>query len=66
MAQRICEVELSGCSKPGYVDSAEGERNHIITKNFAKAVWNVLKEYTKKLKVIESHIHSIRVISWVK
>lgn len=65
VAQRICEVELSGCSKLG-VDSSEGERNHIITKNFAKAVWNVLKEYNKKLKVTESHIHSICVVSWVE
>ncbi|KAK9946915.1 hypothetical protein M0R45_012355 [Rubus argutus] len=59
VAQRICEVELSGCSKLG-VDSSEGERNHIITKNFAKAVWNVLKEYNKKLKVADNEIQHLR------
>lgn len=28
------------------------ERNHLIMQNFAKAIWQVLKQYRDKLKVI--------------
>lgn len=28
------------------------ERSHIIMQNFAKVIWNVLKQYNSKLKVI--------------
>ncbi|TXG52036.1 hypothetical protein EZV62_021205 [Acer yangbiense] len=42
--------------KPNAVDLAKKERNHQITQNFAKAVWNVLKQYNEKLKVAESEM----------
>lgn len=34
------------------VDSAKTERKDQITQKFAKAMWNVLKEYNDKLKVM--------------
>lgn len=46
---------MSGGPKLCYVDAADGERNHQIMQSFAKTIWNVLKEYNKKLKVIKSH-----------
>ncbi|KAJ4702145.1 Kinesin-like protein [Melia azedarach] len=42
------------------VDLAKRERNYQITQKFAKAVWNVLKQYNEKLKVAESEVQSLR------
>ncbi|CAG7902135.1 unnamed protein product [Brassica rapa] len=37
------------------------EREHIIMRNFAKVVWNVLKQYNEKLKVVaEGDICSLK------
>lgn len=36
------------------------EREHIIMRNFAKAVWSVLKQYNEKLKVAEGDICSLK------
>lgn len=36
------------------------EREHIIMRNFAKVVWNVLKQYNEKLKVAEGDICSLK------
>lgn len=49
-------MDMSGCapSKSGCADSGKGERNHQIMQSFAKALWNVLKQYKEKLKVIQS------------
>ncbi|KAI9200755.1 hypothetical protein LWI28_012843 [Acer negundo] len=46
--------------KPNAVDLSKKERNHQITQNFAKAVWNVLKQYNEKLKVAESEMKILR------
>ncbi|KAJ6757629.1 KINESIN-LIKE PROTEIN KIF23 [Salix koriyanagi] len=35
------------------------ERNHEVMQNFAKALWNVLKQYKEKLMVAESEIQSL-------
>ncbi|KAK2660750.1 hypothetical protein Ddye_007283 [Dipteronia dyeriana] len=63
------QLSADGCSKdikdhapvkPNAVDLAKKERNHQITQNFAKAVWNVLKQYNEKLKVTESEMKTLR------
>ncbi|XP_058785455.1 kinesin-like protein KIN-6 [Vicia villosa] len=36
------------------------ERNHIIMRNFARVIWNVLKQYNSKIKVAESEILSLK------
>ncbi|CAH2036756.1 unnamed protein product [Thlaspi arvense] len=36
------------------------EREHIIMRNFAKVLWNVLKQYNEKLKVAEGDICSLK------
>ncbi|ONI32362.1 hypothetical protein PRUPE_1G363400 [Prunus persica] len=58
----ICKVDMSGCapSKSGCADSGEGERNHQIMQSFAKALWNVLKQYKEKLKVADNEIQHLR------
>nr|XP_011459106.1 PREDICTED: armadillo repeat-containing kinesin-like protein 1 [Fragaria vesca subsp. vesca] len=60
VAQRICKSEMSGGPKLCYVDAADGERNHQIMQSFAKTIWNVLKEYNKKLKVANNEIKNLR------
>ncbi|XP_050214190.1 kinesin-like protein KIN-6 isoform X2 [Mercurialis annua] len=45
---------MSDCS-----NLATRERNHTIMQNFAKALWNVLKECNGKLKVAERTIESM-------
>ncbi|GAV56737.1 Kinesin domain-containing protein [Cephalotus follicularis] len=42
------------------VDLTKRERNNQIMQNFAKALWNVLKEYNEKLKLAESEMRSLR------
>ncbi|XP_061373289.1 kinesin-like protein KIN-6 [Gastrolobium bilobum] len=39
---------------------AQSERSHIIMRNFAKVLWNVLKQYNSKLKVAETEIQSLK------
>lgn len=39
-------------TKSDFVDGPEKERNHQILQNFTKAIWNVLKQYKQKLKVL--------------
>lgn len=39
-------------TKSDFVDGPEKERNHQILQNFTKAMWNVLKQYKQKLKVL--------------
>ncbi|KAK7352235.1 hypothetical protein VNO80_17654 [Phaseolus coccineus] len=36
------------------------ERSHIIMQNFAKVIWNVLKQYNSKLKVAEMEMESLK------
>ncbi|KAH9693421.1 kinesin-like protein KIN-6 [Citrus sinensis] len=50
-----CQLSEEGCVR---VDSAK-ERNDQIMQKFAKAMWNVLKEYNHKLKVAEIKIKSL-------
>ncbi|XP_058225488.1 kinesin-like protein KIN-6 isoform X2 [Rhododendron vialii] len=37
----------------------EKERKNVIMQNFAKAIWNVLKQYKEKLKVAENQIQTL-------
>ncbi|XP_050364990.1 kinesin-like protein KIN-6 [Argentina anserina] len=60
VVQKVCKVELSGFLKLCYVEGTNGERNHQIMQSFAKAIWNVLKEYNKKLKVADHEIKNLR------
>ncbi|KAJ1387629.1 P-loop containing nucleoside triphosphate hydrolase [Sesbania bispinosa] len=39
---------------------AHGERSHIIMRNFARVIWNILKQCNSKLKVAEMEIQSLR------
>nr|TKR75077.1 kinesin heavy chain isoform X3 [Populus alba] len=38
------------------------ERNHQVMQNFAKALWNVLKQYKEKLMVAEREIESLNEV----
>ncbi|KAJ6884160.1 kinesin-like protein KIN-6 isoform X1 [Populus alba x Populus x berolinensis] len=38
------------------------ERNHQVMQNFAKALWNVLKQYKEKLMVAEREIESLNKV----
>ncbi|KAK6938972.1 Kinesin motor domain, partial [Dillenia turbinata] len=58
------EVDELAPDKSNLVDK---DRNDFIMKNFAKALWNVLKQYKKKLEVLifclletESEAHDLR------
>ncbi|XP_062163300.1 kinesin-like protein KIN-6 isoform X1 [Alnus glutinosa] len=61
-ASRICRLDVSenATKKSDFVDLAEKERNHQIMQNFAKALWNVLKQYKQKLEAAESEIQSLK------
>lgn len=54
------DVSENATIKLDFVDLAERERNHQIMQNFAKSIWNVLKEYKQKLKVAECEVNSLR------
>ncbi|CAH8391089.1 unnamed protein product [Eruca vesicaria subsp. sativa] len=59
------EVNLEGkkadqTEKPSPKLEDNNEREHIIMRNFAKVVWNVLKQYNEKLKVAEGDICSLK------
>ncbi|KAJ6693873.1 hypothetical protein OIU85_004641 [Salix viminalis] len=43
-------------------DDLPRERNHQVMQNFAKALWNVLKQYKEKLMVAESEIQSLNEV----
>ncbi|KAG6585535.1 Kinesin-like protein KIN-6, partial [Cucurbita argyrosperma subsp. sororia] len=45
-------------TKPSHSKSAE--RNHLIMQNFAKAIWQVLKQYRDKLKSAENENQNLR------
>ncbi|CAK7341665.1 unnamed protein product [Dovyalis caffra] len=47
--------------KPDSVDLPR-ERNHQVMQNFAKALWNVLKQYKEKLMVAEREIQSLNEV----
>ncbi|KAK6939327.1 Kinesin motor domain [Dillenia turbinata] len=51
------KVDVFAPAKSNLVDK---ERNDLIMKNFAKALWNVLKQYKKKLEVAESEACDLR------
>ncbi|XP_024930248.1 kinesin-like protein KIN-6 isoform X2 [Ziziphus jujuba] len=46
--------------KSNRVGQTQEDRNHLILQNFAKALWNVLKQYNEKLKVAEDDIQTLR------
>lgn len=47
--------------KPDSIDLPR-ERNHQVMQNFAKALWNVLKQYKEKLMVAEREIQGLNEI----
>ncbi|XP_027354591.1 kinesin-like protein KIN-6 [Abrus precatorius] len=59
-ASTICKLGAnSSVSFKSECDSQlQTERSHIIMQNFAKVIWNVLKQYNSKLKVAEMEIES--------
>ncbi|KAL3012852.1 hypothetical protein AAZX31_06G021900 [Glycine max] len=51
-ASTLCKLESSSSVtfKPECDSQVQSERGHIIMQNFAKVIWNVLKQYNSKLK----------------
>ncbi|XP_011047061.1 PREDICTED: kinesin heavy chain isoform X1 [Populus euphratica] len=47
--------------KPDSIDLPR-ERNHQVMQNFAKALWNVLKQYKEKLMVAEREIQGLNEV----
>ncbi|CAJ2642931.1 unnamed protein product [Trifolium pratense] len=60
-SKKVCKLDASSSvSLKLECDSHSGnDRSHIIMRNFARVLWNVLKEYNSKLKVAESKILSL-------
>ncbi|KAL2346236.1 hypothetical protein Fmac_000236 [Flemingia macrophylla] len=58
----LCKLDTSSfvSFKPECDSDAKSERSHIIMQNFAKVIWNVLKQYNSKLKVAEIEIESLK------
>ncbi|XP_058090903.1 kinesin-like protein KIN-6 isoform X4 [Magnolia sinica] len=55
------EVHKCGPLSGEYFDeSRRKERNDRVMRDFAKALWNVLKEYKKKLEVSENEVQSLK------
>jgi hypothetical protein len=52
---RICRLVVSenATKISDFVYLANNERNHQIMQNFAKAQWNVLKQYKQQLEVLQ-------------
>ncbi|KAK7283421.1 hypothetical protein RIF29_12925 [Crotalaria pallida] len=61
-ASAVCQLDAISCVplKPECDSQAQGERSHIIMRNFAKVLWSVLKQYNSKLKVSEREIQSLK------
>ncbi|KHN09080.1 Kinesin-like protein 5 [Glycine soja] len=61
-ASTLCKLESSSSVtfKPECDSQVQSERGHIIMQNFAKVIWNVLKQYNSKLKVAEMEIESLK------
>ncbi|XP_017435274.1 kinesin-like protein KIN-6 isoform X2 [Vigna angularis] len=54
------DVNSSVSLKSEFDRQVPSERSHIIMQNFAKVIWNVLKQYNSKLKVAEMEIESLK------
>ncbi|XAR61644.1 hypothetical protein NMG60_11016119 [Bertholletia excelsa] len=54
------EVDNSTFIEDGITSLAKEERNNKIMQNFAKALWNVLKQYKEKLEVAENQIQCLQ------
>ncbi|KAI9113139.1 hypothetical protein K1719_015664 [Acacia pycnantha] len=60
-APRACKLEANSRAGKSVCDSqTQSDRSHIIMQNFAKALWNILKQYNAKLKDAEMEIKSLR------
>ncbi|XP_019438062.1 PREDICTED: kinesin-like protein KIN-6 isoform X3 [Lupinus angustifolius] len=57
-----CKLDTSSCAslKPECDSQTQSERSHIIMRNFAKALWSVLKQSNSKLKAAEMEIQSLK------
>nr|QWT43321.1 kinesin-like protein KIN11A [Citrullus lanatus] len=47
-------------TKSSHTELAGTERNHLIMQNFAKAIWQVLKQYRDKLKSAENENQTLQ------
>ncbi|XP_054799784.1 kinesin-like protein KIN-6 isoform X2 [Prosopis cineraria] len=57
----VCKLKANRRTPKSQRDSqAQSERSHVIMQNFAKALWNILKQYNSKLKVAEMEIQNLR------
>ncbi|ESQ34793.1 hypothetical protein EUTSA_v10006798mg [Eutrema salsugineum] len=56
------KADLTDRSSPRleHVAPDKNDREHIIMRNFARVLWNVLKQYNEKLKVAEGDICSLK------
>ncbi|TKY75259.1 Kinesin protein KIF18A [Spatholobus suberectus] len=61
-ASTLCKFDASSSvSFKSECDSqVRSERSHIIMQNFARVIWNVLKQNNSKLKVAEMQIESLK------
>ncbi|KAE9586709.1 hypothetical protein Lal_00004444 [Lupinus albus] len=61
-ASSECKLDTSSSVsfKPECDSQTQSERNHIIMRNFAKALWSVLKQSNSKLKAAEMEIQSLK------
>lgn len=55
-ASAVCKLDASSSVSLKSVCESRGrsERSHIIMRNFARVIWNVLKQYNSKMKVLFS------------
>ncbi|CAL0326988.1 unnamed protein product [Lupinus luteus] len=61
-ASAECKLDTSSSVsfKPECDSQTQSERSHIIMRNFAKALWSVLKQSNSKLKAAEMEIQSLK------
>lgn len=52
----MCNIELAA---GGVDDVKKRDREYKVLLGFSKGLWNVLKEYKKKLEVLSSLFHCI-------
>lgn len=57
-ASTVCKLDASSTvAFELESDHAQSERSHIIMQNFARVIWNCLKQYNSKLKVMRKKVY---------
>ena len=52
-SSRASKLEInSRASKSEFDSQTQSDRSHLVMQNLAKALWNILKQYNGKLKVM--------------